>query len=92
MGAPAPRKELRVRPAIDEHDLAYRLVQGRRFLEEGHRVQVLCIFRREFADPETRSEAGLQVMARVADGLGDLARVEEAPRLAGRRTMGLAPA
>ena len=37
-------KELRVRPAIDEHDLGYRLDQGRKFLEDGHKVQVVCAF------------------------------------------------
>ena len=38
-------KELRVRPAIDKHDLEYRLDAGRKFLEQGHKVQVVCIFR-----------------------------------------------
>ena len=81
-------KELRVRPAIDPHDLSYRLVQGRRFLEQGHKVQVVCIFRgRQMAHPEM----GRQVMATVAQQLADISKVEAQPRMAGNRmTMMLA--
>jgi len=81
-------KELRVRPAIDPHDLSYRLVQGRRFLEQGHKVQVVCIFRgRQMAHPEM----GRQVMATVAEQLADISKVESHPRMAGNRmTMMLA--
>jgi translation initiation factor IF-3 len=81
-------KELRVRPAIDPHDLGYRLEQGRKFLKEGHKVQVVCIFRgRQMARPEM----GYNVMRHVADALEDLAKVESKPRMAGNRmTMMLA--
>jgi translation initiation factor IF-3 len=81
-------KELRVRPAIDPHDLEYRLVQGRKFLEEGHKVQVVCIFRgRQRAHPEM----GFRVMERVADFLGDISKIETKPRMSGpRMTMLLA--
>jgi translation initiation factor IF-3 len=75
-------KELRVRPAIDKHDLEYRLVQGRRFLEEGHKVQVVCIFRgRQRAHPEM----GARVMQTVAEVLSDIAKVEAVPRMNGPR-------
>ena len=75
-------KELRVRPAIDTHDLSYRLDNGRRFLEAGHKVQVVCIFRgRQMAHPEH----GYEVMRKVADSLADISKVESAPRLMGRR-------
>jgi len=81
-------KELRVRPAIDEHDLEYRLVQGRKFLEEGHKVQVVCIFRgRQRAHPEM----GYRVMDRVAEVLGDISKIETRPKMNGpRMTMLLA--
>jgi translation initiation factor IF-3 len=75
-------KELRVRPAIDPHDLEYRLVQGRKFLEEGHKVQVVCIFRgRQRAHPEL----GFNVMKRVTEALGDISKVESPPRMTGPR-------
>lgn len=75
-------KELRVRPAIDEHDLSYRLDQGRKFLEDGHKVQVVCIFRgRQMAHPEH----GYEVMRKVANTLGDISKVESPAKLMGRR-------
>lgn len=75
-------KELRVRPAIDDHDLAYRLENGRKFLEQGHKVQVVCIFRgRQMAHPEH----GLAVMNKVIEALADLSKVEIPPRRMGRR-------
>ncbi|MFN0243716.1 MAG: translation initiation factor IF-3 [Planctomycetota bacterium] len=75
-------KELRVRPAIDKHDLEYRLDAGRKFLEQGHKVQVVCIFRgRQMAHPEH----GYDVMKRVAVALGDISKVEMSPKLMGRR-------
>jgi len=75
-------KELRVRPGIDPHDLEYRLKQGRGFLEEGHKVQVVCIFRgRQRSHPEL----GYQVMKRVNESLGDISKVESPPRMTGPR-------
>ena len=75
-------KELRVRPAIDKHDLSYRLEQGKKFLEAGHKVQVVCIFRgRQRAHPEM----GYRVMDRVAENLGDIAKVETSPKMNGPR-------
>jgi translation initiation factor IF-3 len=75
-------RELRVRPAISDHDLSYRLDAGRRFLEEGHKVNVVCVFRgRQMAHPEM----GRDVMRRVAAALEDISKVENMPRMAGNR-------
>lgn len=75
-------KELRVRPAIDKHDLEYRLEAGRKFLEQGHKVQVVCIFRgRQMAHPEH----GYSVMKQVADTLGDISKIESPAKLMGKR-------
>lgn len=75
-------KELRVRPAIDKHDLEYRLDAGRKFLEQGHKVQVVCIFRgRQMAHPEH----GYAVMKKVAENLGDICKIESQARLLGKR-------
>jgi translation initiation factor IF-3 len=82
-------KEMRVRPAISPHDLGYRLKDGRKFLGAGHKVLVVCMFRgRQMAHPEH----GHDVMRRVAEDLGDIARVETSAKLMGRRmSMLLAP-
>lgn len=82
-------KELRVRPAIDTHDLGYRLEQGKKFLETGHKVQVVCIFRgRQMRHPEH----GYKVMKQVAEILGGCAKIESQAKMMGRRmTMLLSP-
>lgn len=75
-------KEIRVRPKIGANDLEIKITRARRFLEEGHKVQVTCLFRgREMA----HQELGLAVMKRVVEALEELAKVERAPRLEGRR-------
>ena len=82
-------KELRVRPRIDKQDLSYRLENGRKFLMQGHKVQVVCIFRgRQMAHPEH----GYEVMAEVAKDLEDISKVESPAKMMGRRmTMLLSP-
>ena len=81
-GRASQLKELRVRPAIDKHDLEYRLEAGRKFLEQGHKVQVVCIFRgRQMAHPEH----GYSVMKQVAETLGDISKIEMHPKLMGKR-------
>jgi len=75
-------KELRVRPMIDKHDLEYRLKKGREFLEQGHKIQVVCVFRGRQMD---HPEHGRRVMQAVAEELGDLCRIESPPRMMGRR-------
>jgi len=75
-------KELRVRPLMDDHDLSYRLKKGREFIEAGHKVQVVCVFRgRQMEHPEH----GYNVMRRVAEYLEDIAKIETRPRMQGRR-------
>ena len=82
-------KELRVRPAIDTHDLSYRLDNGRKFLTSGHKVQVVCIFKgRQMAHPEH----GFEVMKTVSENLKDVCKVEVPAKMMGRRmTMLLTP-
>lgn len=75
-------RELRVRPAITDHDLSYRLEAGRRFLQEGNKVNVVCVFRgRQMAHPEM----GRDVMRRVAAALEDVSKIENHPRMSGNR-------
>lgn len=74
---------------IDPHDIQIRLNQARKFLLEGHKVQIVQNFRgREMM----HRERGNQRMKDVIETLEDIAKVELAPRMAGRRmNMILAP-
>lgn len=66
-------KEVKLRPKIDEHDLAFKLRHARRFLEEGDKVKFTLTFRGREA---TRPELGARVLRRVLEELGDVGGVE----------------
>lgn len=74
---------------IDPHDIEIRLKQARKFLLEGHKVQIVQNFRgREMA----HQNRGRERMQDIIEKMSDIARVESPPKMAGRRiTMILAP-
>ena len=74
---------------IDPHDVGIRLAQARKFLMDGHKVQIVQNFRgREML----HKERGSQRMKEVVTDLADISKVEMAPRMAGRRmTLILSP-
>jgi translation initiation factor IF-3 len=79
-------KEMVFRPKTDDHDLAFKVRHIRRFLEEGHRVRLVIVFRgRELAHPHT----GKLVIDRVIERSADLAHLEADARLEGRRMIAL---
>ncbi|MGH7576509.1 MAG: translation initiation factor IF-3 [Longimicrobiales bacterium] len=82
-------KEVKFRPAIEPHDLEFKLRHARRFLDEGNKVKATMMFRgRQMAHPEH----GLEVLRRVAELLEDVGKVETQPSMEGRTmTMILAP-
>jgi len=74
-------KEIKVRPKIEEHDMAFKLRNTRRFLEEGDKVKISVIFRgREIA----HTDRGFKLLAQMAEALADAGTVEQNPRLEGR--------
>ena len=82
-------KEVKFRPSIEEHDFEFKIRHARRFLEEGNKVKATMMFRgRQVA----HAELGREVLARVAEVLDDVGKVESAPSLEGRNmTMVVAP-
>jgi len=82
-------KEIKLRPMIDDHDYDVKMRSMRRFFEEGDKVKVTLRFRgREMA----HQELGAQLLDRVKDDIGALAKVEQEPKLEGRQmVMVLAP-
>ncbi len=82
-------KEVRLRPKIDDHDLAIKLEKAREFLGDGDKVQFTMLFRgREMA----HRDLGVRMMNEIRDGLGDISKVDSPPRPMGRRmTMVLSP-
>ena len=75
-------KTVRLRPKTDPHMLEIRVKKAREFLERGDKVQLMILFRgREMA----HQELGIKHCQEVAKRLEDIAKVEQAPRMEGRR-------
>ncbi len=73
-------KEIRLRPKIGEHDIAYKMRDARRFLQKGAKVKVRIRFRgHEVTHPELAKE----LLDRVAQELGDVAMVEQESHMEG---------
>ena len=82
-------KEIKLRPAIDDHDYEVKSKAMRRFFEEGDKVKITLRFRgREMA----HQDIGLRLLAKVKEDMVDVAKVESEPALEGRQmVMLLAP-
>ena len=74
-------KEVKLRPHIEQHDFDVKLKNAIRFVEEGSKVKVTIMFRgRELSHPEL----GKEVLARVAERLGDTVAIERNAKLEGK--------
>lgn len=74
-------KEVKLRPSTDVHDLETKLKHIKRFLEEGNKAKITVKFRgREMA----HRELGEEVLKRIIAQIGDLAKIDQAPKLEGK--------
>lgn len=77
-------KEIQLRPGIDKHDFDVKMRNARRFLEEGDKLKITLRFRgRELS----HQELGMDVFNRVKETLQDIAKVEQNPKLEGKRAI-----
>jgi translation initiation factor IF-3 len=75
-------KEIKFRPAIEQHDYDVKMRAVRKFLGEGDKVKVTLRFRgREMA----HQDLGMKVLERVRDDLGEEVKIELAPKMEGRQ-------
>jgi translation initiation factor IF-3 len=75
-------KEIKLRPAIDQHDYEVKMKAVRKFLEEGDKVKVTLRFRgREMA----HQDLGIKVLDRVREEFAEEVKIEQSPRLEGRQ-------
>ena len=82
-------KEIKMRPTIDVHDYDVKMRAIVRFIDEGDKVKVTMRFRgREMV----HQDIGMKVLDRVREDLGEIAKIEQFPKLEGRQmTMVMAP-
>ncbi|WP_153729552.1 translation initiation factor IF-3 [Salinibacillus xinjiangensis] len=82
-------KEVRLSPAIEEHDFNTKLRNARKFLSKGDKVKASVRFRGRAI---THKELGQKVLDRMAEECKDIATVETKPKMEGRNMfMMLAP-
>ena len=73
-------KEIKFRPATDDHDYNYRMEHARDWLEDGDKVRAAIAFRgREMS----HRELGAKILKRLTAELADIADVEVAPKMEG---------
>jgi translation initiation factor IF-3 len=82
-------KEVKVRPQINEHDLALKIKNINRFIEGGDKAKVVMYFRgREIIRPEF----GMKVYEKIMQQLTGKYQIEQQPKLEGNHiTMVVAP-
>ena len=78
----ATLKEIRLRPETEKHDLDIKVKHARQFLEKGHKVQFTVFFR---GRQMLHRDHGYKKLESIAESLEDLAKVERAARMTGRR-------
>ncbi|MCI0611775.1 translation initiation factor IF-3, partial [bacterium] len=73
-------KEIKFRPKTDEHDYLFKRKHIERFMEDGHKVKAVIMFRgREMAHPEI----GRRILERLIEELKDIIEIERPPRQEG---------
>jgi translation initiation factor IF-3 len=78
----ADTKEVRLRPGTGDGDLDIKAKHAREFLAEGHKVAIMLQFRgRELS----HKELGIEMIRRFSAMLSDVAKMEQEPRIEGKR-------
>ena len=75
-------KEIRFGPQTDEHDYNFKLKHAREFLTEGNKVRAYVFFRGRSI---LFKEQGEVLLLRFANDLEDIAKVEQLPKLDGKK-------
>jgi translation initiation factor IF-3 len=75
-------KEIRLSPNTDEHDFNFKLKHAMKFLEDGAKVKVDVFFKGRSI---LYKEQGEIILLKFADSIIDYGKVEQLPRLEGKR-------
>ena len=75
-------KEIRLGPNTDEHDFNFKLKHAIKFLEEGSKIKVDVFFKGRSI---VYKEKGEYILLRFASELEEVAKVEQLPKLEGKR-------
>lgn len=82
-------KEIRFGPNTDDHDYEFKMKHATKFIEEGAKVKAFVFFKGRSI---LFKEKGEILLLKLAQDLEEIAKVEQLPRLEGKRmTMFLSP-
>jgi translation initiation factor IF-3 len=82
-------KEIRFGPNTDEHDYNFKLKHAQKFLEDGSKLKAFVFFKGRSI---LYKEKGEILLLRLAQDLEDIGKVEQMPKLEGKRmTMYISP-
>lgn len=82
-------KEVRIRPKTDPHDREIKMEKARHFLEHGDKVQFTMMFK---GRERFHQDIGNESFQEIITALADVGKVEQFPKMLGRRmTMLLVP-
>ena len=82
-------KEIRFGPNTDDHDYSFKMKHAHKFITDGAKVKAFVFFKGRSI---LFKEKGEILLLKLAQDLEDVAKVEQLPRLEGKRmTMFLAP-
>ncbi len=75
-------KEIRFRPRTDTHDFNFKTNHARGFLEDGNKVKAYVQFR---GRDIIYKDQGMDILRRFIGELQDLAKIDQPPKMEGRR-------
>ena len=75
-------KEIRFGPNTEEHDYNFKLNHAKKFLEDGSKLKAYVFFKGRSIIHKDRGEI---LLLRLAQDLEDIAKVDELPKLEGKR-------
>lgn len=77
-------KEIRFGPQTDDHDYNFKLKHAIKFLQDGAKVKAYVFFKGRSI---LFKDQGEKLLARLAEDLDEYGKVEQAPRLEGKRML-----
>jgi translation initiation factor IF-3 len=75
-------KQMRFGLKISQHDLDIKMDKVKKFLEAGHKVKLVLVYR---GREQAHREIGFNIAKRVIESFGDTIVVDQQPQLAGRQ-------
>lgn len=75
-------KEIRFGPYTDDHDYNFKMKHAQKFLQDGAKVKAYVFFKGRSI---VYNEDGEMMLQRFASDLSDLGKIEQAPKLEGKR-------